>query len=87
MTNTYKPLSERAKALHGVKVFTAEFTVLEEADQISAGHLEIAPRPYKVLSNNFEAGKQDTVVNLALPIEQEAALVEGGHIKRNDKKG
>jgi hypothetical protein len=42
-----------------------------------------------VLSNNYSAGKQgSTVVDLALLVEHEAALVQGGHIERTtNKKG
>jgi hypothetical protein len=85
MTNTYRAVSERAKALHDPAEFEAEFTPADERDQLDAGHLEIVPRPYKVLSNNFSAGKQDDTVDLALPVEQEAALIQGGHIERVDK--
>lgn len=85
MTNTYRPVSERAKALHGEDVFEAEFAPSEEADQVSGGHLEIVPRAYKVLSNNYSAGKQGDVVALALPVEIESALVQGGHIERAAK--
>ena len=84
--NTYRPVSDRAKALHGDKDFDAEFSVAEEADQIGGGHLELVPRAYKVLSNNFSAGKLDEVVDLALVVEQEAALISGGHIERVDAK-
>jgi hypothetical protein len=83
--NTYRPVSDRAKALHGEKDFEAEFSAAEERDQIDGGHLEIVPRAYKVLSNNFSAGEQGDTVDLALPVEQEAALVQGGHIERAEK--
>lgn len=83
--NTYRAVSERALALHGKDVFEAEFTPGEEQDQLSAGHLEIVPRAYKVLSNNYSAGKQDDVVDLALPVETEAALISGDHIERATK--
>ena len=80
--NTYRAVSDRAKALNGEDVFDAEFTPAEEADQLSAGHLEIVPRAYKVLSNNYSAGEQGDFVDLALPVETEAALIAGGHIER-----
>lgn len=83
--NTYRPLSERAKLLHGDDVFEAEFSVTEERDHLDGGHLEIVPRSYKVLSNNYSAGKQGTVVDLALAVENEAALISGGHIERADE--
>lgn len=86
MTNTYRPVSDRAKALHGEKDFEAEYSAVEEADHLAGGHLEIVPRAYTVLSNNYSAGKQGSVVDLALPVEVEAALVQGGHIERVDAK-
>jgi hypothetical protein len=83
--NTYRPLSERAKLLHGEDVFEAEFSATEERDHLDGGHLEIVPRPYKVLSANYSAGKQGAVVDLALLVEHEAALTEGGHIERAER--
>lgn len=80
--NTYRPVSARAKALNPDGDFEAEFTPIEEQDYLDAGHLEIVPRDYEVLSNNFSAGKQGDVVSLALRVEQEAALIAGGHIER-----
>lgn len=85
MTNTYRPVSDRAKALHGDDVFEADLSVAEESDQLSGGHLVIEPRAYRVLTNNFSAGKQGTKVALALTVEQEAALIQGGHIERVEK--
>lgn len=84
--NTYKPVSARAKALYGSDDFDTELSAAEERDQLEAGHLEIVPREYEVLSNNLAAGKQGEEVTLALPVETEAALIEGGHIKRVEKK-
>jgi hypothetical protein len=83
--NTYRPVSARAKALHGEKEFEAEYTASEERDQLDGGHLEIVPRSYRVLSNNYSAGAQGDVVDLALPVETEAALIQGGHIERAAK--
>lgn len=85
MANTYRPVSARAKALNGDGPFEADFTPAEERDQLDGGHLEIVPRPYRVLSNNFAAGKQGANVDLALLVEAEAALLQGGHIERVDK--
>jgi hypothetical protein len=83
---TYRPVSERAKALFGKDDFDAEYAAAEEHDYLSGGHLEIVPSTYKVLSNNFAAGEQGDTVELALPVETEAALIQGGHIERVDKK-
>lgn len=86
MSNTYHPISERAKAVYGSDDFEAEFSPVEEADQIAGGHLSIVPRPYEVLTNNYAGGKQGEVVDLALQIDHEAHLTAGGHIKRADEK-
>jgi hypothetical protein len=83
--NTYRAVSDRALALHGKDVFEAEFTPTEEQDHISGGHLEIVPRAYRVLSDNYAAGKQGEVVDLALLVDHEAALIQGGHIERASK--
>lgn len=85
MANTYRALSDRAKALHGEDVFSAQLSAVEERDQLEGGHLEIVPRSYRVLSNNFTAAKQGRDVDLALRVEQEAALIQGGHIEIKKK--
>lgn len=86
MSNTYQPSSERAKALHGDDAFEADLSAVEEADAVSSGDLTIVATSHEVLSNNYEAGKQGDIVDLALPVEIEAALIAGGHIKRAEKK-
>ena len=92
MGSLYRPVSARAKALHGEAPFEADLSAADERDQLDGGHLEIVPQPYEVLSGNYSAGKQGDVVDLALPVEVEAALIQGGHIQRatkptNQKKG
>jgi hypothetical protein len=84
VTNTYLPISERAKTLLGSDVVELDLTATEEKDQLDAGHLEIAPRTYKVLSNNFSAAAQGKPFEAAYPVETEAALIQGGHIERAD---
>jgi hypothetical protein len=81
MTNTYRATSEYGRAVFGEDVFDADFTVLEERDHLD-GHIELVPRAYTVTSDDYAAGKKGDVVQLALPIETEAALVSGGHIER-----
>jgi len=85
MTNIYRAVSDRGLALYGEDAFEAEFSVTEEADALASGHLEIVPRKYKVLSNNYDAGKQGATVEAALLVELEAALIAGGHLERVDK--
>lgn len=91
MSNIYSPVSERAKALFGEKDFEADYSAVEEQDQLAGGHLEIVPRPYKVLVNNFtkngEPVDQGSTVDLALPVDNEKALLEGGILEREEWEG
>jgi hypothetical protein len=83
--NTYKALTTAAVAAFAEGVFDQEFTPTQEKDALDAGLLEIVPRTYKVLSNNFAEGAQGDEVQLALLVEQESALLQGGHIERVEK--
>jgi hypothetical protein len=83
--NTYKAVSGYGKATFGEDVFEHEFTATDERDHVDSGHLEIVPRTYLVLSNNYAAAKQGETFTGALLVEQEAALIQGGHIERVDR--
>jgi hypothetical protein len=83
--NTYKALTTAAIAAFAEGVFEQEFTPVQEKDALDAGLLQIVPRTYKVLSNNFAEGAQGDEVKLALLVEQESALLQGGHIERVEK--
>ena len=85
MTNTYKATPD-FEAAFPEGVFEHEYTVEEERDLVGNGWLEIVPRTYKVLSDNSNAAGQGEEVELALPVEIEAALISGGHLERVDKK-
>jgi hypothetical protein len=85
MTNTYKALTSVAEVWYQPGVFEADLTATEEQDAVNSGLLEIVPRTYRVLSNNYAAGKQNESVELALLVEHEQALISGGHIERVDK--
>lgn len=85
MTNTYKAISVVGEHYFGEGVVEADMSALEERDAIDGGHLGIVPRTYRVLSDNYAAGKQGESVELALLKEHEAALIQGGHIERVDK--
>lgn len=85
MTNTYKATSPAAVAAYADGVFEHEFTPTEEQDVLNSGLLELVPRKYRVLSNNYAAGKQGDVIELALLKEIEAAHVSGGHLERVDE--
>lgn len=82
--NTYRGVSPHGKAVYGETVFEADLLVADERDLLANGHLEIVPRLYRVLSDNYGPG-QDKTFEGAFPIEQEAALISGGHIERVEK--
>ena len=64
-----------------------DITPSEENEMVAAGRLEILPATYKVVGNQEVYGtKSGKEFEAALSAEQEAALIEGGHIKRVDEK-
>jgi hypothetical protein len=84
MSNTYKATSVVGEHYFGEGVTEHDLSPVEERDALNSGHLELVPRKYRVLSDNYTAGKQGDVVELALLKENEAALMQGGHIERVD---
>jgi hypothetical protein len=84
MTNTYRAVSGYGKAIYGDDVFEGDFTTAEEQDHLNGKHLELVPRKYKVLSDNFAAGAQGSEIEAAYPVEIEAML-SGVHIERVEK--
>lgn len=84
MTNTYRALSGYGKAIYGEDVFEGGFTAAEEQDHLNGKHLELVPRKYKVLSDNFSGGTKGGEYVAGLQMEIEAALVAGGHLIRDD---
>ena len=85
MTNTYKATSDVGKHYYGEGVADLDLSPDAEKDALSGGHLAIVPRTYRVLADNYAAGKQGELVELALLREHEQALIQGGHIERVDK--
>jgi hypothetical protein len=85
MTNMYKPTSAVGEHYFGADPFEADFTPAEERDWIDGKHVELVPRRYKVLSDNYTGGGQGEIIEAALPVEIEAALVSGGHLERARK--
>ena len=83
--NTYKATSPAAAAAFADGVFEREFTPSEEKDWLDSGLLELVPRTYRVLSNNYSAGGQGETFEGSYLVENEAALIQGGHIERVDK--
>jgi hypothetical protein len=86
MTNTYRPLSAYGKATYGEDDVDLDLSVMEEKDALDGGHLDLVPRKYKVLTDNFSGGPQNGEYVGALRKETEAALIHGGHIERVDDK-
>jgi hypothetical protein len=82
MTNTYQATTPAAIAAFAAGVFERDFTVAEERDWLDSGLLELVPRTYRVLSNNYSTAKQGGTFEGALLSEIEAALIQGGHIER-----
>jgi hypothetical protein len=80
--NTYKATSPAAEAAFDTGVFERDFTAVEEKDWLDSGLLELVPRTYKVLSNNYNAAEQGETFEGSFPVEIEQALIQGGHIKR-----
>lgn len=83
--NTYRATSPAAVAAFAEDVFEREFTVSEEKDWLSSGLLELVPRTYRVLSNNYSAAGQGETFEGSFLIEPEQALISGRHIERVDK--
>lgn len=86
MTNQYKATSAYGEALFGTDVFEADFTATEEKDHLDGGHVEMVPREYEVLSDNFSAGPKGSPYTAALLKDVESALIDGYHLKRVDPK-
>jgi hypothetical protein len=82
MTNTYRAISDRARAIHGEGVLELNLSPSQEADDLNGGHLEIVPRAYRALSDNFAAAEQGKTFKGVFLVENEAALIQGGHIER-----
>ena len=82
MANTYRALSPAAVAAFAGGVFEAEYTATEERDHLASGLIEIVPRTYRVLSNNYSAAAQGETFDGALLVDHESALIQGGHIER-----
>jgi hypothetical protein len=84
MANTYRALTPAAVGVFDEGVFEADYSPSEEKDHLDAGLLELVPRTYKVLSDNYQYPQGETF-EAGLLVENEAALISGGHIERVDK--
>ena len=82
--NTYRSTNELTVGWYGEGEWEADFTVAEEHDALAAG-VQIVPRPYLVLADNYTV-PQGEVFEAAMLIEPETALISGGVIARQDPK-
>jgi hypothetical protein len=84
--NQYRATSPAGVTWFGDDVFEAEFSVDEESEYLARGFIEIVPRPYRTLTDRYTVDgvsiAVDEVVELAMPIGLEAALVGAGHLVR-----
>lgn len=85
MTNQYRALG-RWGEVYGEDPFDADYSADEEQNLLRDGVLEIAPRQYRTVSGRYAVDGQaiapDEIVELALPLEHETALLDGGHLAR-----
>ena len=84
-SNIYRALTPQAVGVFSEGVFEADFSPSEEKDWLDSGLLELVPRQYKVLSDNYAVPRGETF-EAALLVENEAALISGGHIERVTSK-
>lgn len=82
MGNTYRATGERAKAIYGEDILELDLSVADERDALEGKQLELLPRTYRVLSDNFATAAQGETFDAAYPVEIESALIAGGHIAR-----
>jgi uncharacterized lipoprotein YddW (UPF0748 family) len=85
MSNTYRALTPDGEAAFAEGVFEREFTAAEEHDWLASGLIELVPRTYRALSDNYTSAKRGEEFEAALLVEHEAALIQGSHIERVDK--
>jgi len=81
MGRLYRATSEKAEAVYEPGEFERDWTVEQENDALASGLVEIVPRTYKVVGDSrvYETAPGDTF-EAGLRIEQEKALVDGGHV-------
>jgi uncharacterized lipoprotein YddW (UPF0748 family) len=83
MTNTYRACSPAGKAAFGDDTFEADYSPAEEQDWLNGGVLELVPRTYRVLSDNYAAPvPQGETFEAVYLREHEEALVAGHHLIR-----
>lgn len=79
--NTYRATTPAAVAAYGEGVIDLELSASEEADRLGSKVLELVPRTYRALSDNYQVAQGETF-DATFLVEVEAALISGGHIER-----
>jgi hypothetical protein len=81
MSNIYRARTRAAEAAYGEGVFEHEFDSPAAERDALGSLLEIVPRKYRVLSDNYERAQGEEFEGTFL-MEIEAALIQGGHLER-----
>ena len=79
--NRYRARTPAAVGAYGDGVLELDLSVDAEANALAAGLLELVPRRYRALSDNFKVPQNEIFEDTFL-VEIEAALIQGGHIER-----
>jgi hypothetical protein len=67
--------------------FEKEFADWEEAANLASGLLELMPQEYEVIGgSNVHGAEPGETFSAAIPLGNEAQLIEGGHIKLVEPK-
>lgn len=86
MSNQYRATSPAAIAAYGDGVLELDLSRWDEDDALRSGVLELVPRPYRVLVDNYNVDgvpvPMDAVIEAAFPVELEASLINGGVLAR-----
>jgi hypothetical protein len=86
MSNQYRATSRSAVAAYGPDVVELDLAPADEADRLGSGVLELVPRPYRVLVDNYSvdgvAVPEGAVIEATYLREIEESLIAGGVIER-----
>lgn len=79
--NTYRATTPAAVAAYGDGVIELDLSPMAEGDLLGSKVLELVPRTYRALSDNYAVAQNQTF-DAGFLVEIEAALISGGHIER-----
>jgi len=86
MTNQYRATSTAARAAYGPDVVELDLAADHEGDVLGSGVLQLEPRPYRVLVDNYSVDgvpvPEGAVIEATYRREIEESLLAGGVIER-----